>query len=725
MQKFKKQSLYILFVILFLTAAGCASSSNVSYQKDNEEKRTDLWLNTDTVKAGKFDTGKMWTFEHAPLDYFREEYNFSPTQQWLDDVRMSALRFATYCSASFVSEDGLVMTNNHCARESVTEVSKEGENLQENGFFAATLEEERQVPGLFVEQLTLIQDVTSEVQKAVDNVPDQEKSKTEKQKMVEIEKREGASTGLRIQVVRLYNGGKYSLYGYKRYDDVRLVFTPETQLGYFGGDPDNFTYPRYNLDCTFFRVYDENGNPLKTRNFLKWSEKGALEGEPVFVVGNPGTTNRLATVAQLEYMRDIQYPRTLDMIQGLIDTYTELIKGDPEDKEELTNQLYSFTNSQKAYGGMLDGLRDPILMAKKRDFERTFKSRIQAKPELKEKYGNLWDQIEGTRNQLRGFTNELFAISRNPLTTPQHLNIAEDLVNLAGELKQPEDQRQEEFRGEELENTIAQIYPEEMDMEMQNLMLLAFVKRLNTYLGPDYPLVKEVTGGRKGMDAVNYLLNNSELTSREKVIALAKKGPDAILNSKDPFIRFIMGSEDRRQELQKESAKIVQTENVYSQNLGRALYEVYGTSIPPDATFTLRISDGVVKGFPYNGTIAPPVTTFYGLYDRFYSFKQEFPWSLPERWKNPPAEFNLETPFNFVSTNDIIGGNSGSPVINIKGEVVGLAFDGNIQSLPGNFIFTTEENRTVSVHSEGMVEVIKDMYKATRLSDELRNGRIK
>jgi hypothetical protein len=717
-------SIYNLFVIiLFVSAAGCSSAPEA--QKTlTEENQNYTWLNTDTIKAGRFDTGKMWTFEYAPVDYFGEEYNFTPTQEWLDKARMAALKFATWCSASFVSEDGLIMTNNHCARETITDVSKPGENLQENGFYAITLEEERKIPDLFVEQLVRIEDVTSEMQSAVDKADDLDKGRTEKLKMMEIEKREASSSGLRTQVTKLYNGGKYSLYYYKRYNDVRLVFTPESQLGYFGGDPDNFTYPRYNLDCTFYRVYDENGKPLKTEHYFKWSKGGAIEGEPVFVVGNPGRTNRLSTVAQLEYMRDILYPRTLDMIDGLVAIYQDLLKSNPADEEELQNKLMSYQNSQKAYGGMLAGLRDPVLMAKKRDFERSFKSKVQQDPELSNKYGGLWDKIAEVRNEMRSFDKELYAYQRHPLSTPEYFFIAEDIIDLAEELERPAAERNDELANRGIDSVVSEIYPEDINKEMQRQMLKSFVEKIYNNLGSDNPLVQKFTGGRRGEEAVNYVLNNSHLTSKEKTIALVKKGSDAVLNSDDPFIYFLQNSNQRRAELQSRSGKLTQVESAYSQSLGRALFEVYGTSIPPDATFTLRISDGVVQGFPYNGTIAPPVTTFYGLYDRYYSFKKEFPWNLPEKWKTPPAEFDMHTPFNFISTNDIIGGNSGSPIINKDGEIVGLAFDGNIQSLPGNFIFTTEENRTVAVHSEGMVEAIQDMYKATGLSEELRSGKL-
>jgi hypothetical protein len=302
--------------------------------------------------------------------------------------------------------------------------------------------------------------------------------------------------------------------------------------------------------------------------------------------------------------------------------------------------------------------------------------------------------------------------------------VANDVVDLANELKLPEDQRDEQYASEKLDSTIADIIPKDLNMETERNLLEEQVKLFYEYLGKDNSLVQKLTGGRTGNDAVNYMLNNTVLTDSSKFIALINKGADAILNSSDPFIYFAVHTEDRRAELRSKVSDILNKEAVYSQELGKALFAVYGTSIPPDATFTLRISDGVVKGFPYNGTVAPPYTTFYGLYDRYYSFGKKEPWNLPERWVNPPADFQLETPFNFVATNDIIGGNSGSPVINKNGEIVGLAFDGNIQSLPGSFIFTPEENRMVAVHSAGLLEAVKDLYKATRLSDELRNGKL-
>lgn len=710
-----------IYMPLLLAAAlqGCAGTVATGSNKGLADN-----FNPDTVKAQKFDTGRMWTFDNPPVEYFNKTYGFRPSQQWLDKVRKSALRFATYCSASFVSEDGLVMTNHHCGRESVSQVTREGEDLVNTGFFAKTLADERKVPGLFVDQLVEIRDVTREVQDAIaKGKTDQEKVQAEKNIINLIESRE-KKDGYKFSVVKLYQGGQYSLYTYKRYDDVRLVFSPENQLGFFGGDYDNFTYPRYNLDFNFFRVYDENGKPLKTENYFKWSQNGAAEGEAVFVVGNPGRTNRLNTVAQLEFFRDYQYPLTLNAINDIIATYEEQIKLRPADKSKLMTKLYNYTNSQKVYDGMIKGLKDPYLMARKVDFEKSFKAAVMAKSELKEKYGNVWNAIAESKDVQKKYIKERTALSTRGFSVPEFFSVTNEVLHYAGQMKMPEGKRAPEYSADSLENTKKNIFPEDFDAALNEKLLLIFADNLVKYLGNDNEAVKQFLGNRRGQDAVSYIINTSQLTTKEKLAEFLKKSPDEILNSNDPFIVLMNYIDKRMGEITPELREAMNKEQANNQLLGQALFEVYGHSIPPDATFTLRISDGLVKGYDYNGTIAPVKTTYYGLYERYNAFDKVSPYDLPEKWKNPPAEFNLETPMNFISTNDIIGGNSGSPVINKNAEIVGLAFDGNIESLPGNFIFTTEANRTVNVDSEGMVEAIQDMYKAKRLSEELEAGKI-
>lgn len=383
-KSFRNVALTALLVVFSLSATVFAQHTGV---------------NLDTVKAGKFDTGRMWTFDFPPTDHLKSTYNFSPDDEWYSNVRMSALRFADYCSASFVSADGLVMTNHHCGRESITGVSKEGEDLHKSGFWASTLAEERKVDGLFVEQLVYIEDVTSKIREAMDSgTTDDEKLKTRDAKKKELVE-ELKSKGLKGQVITFFNGGKYSLYGFKRYNDVRLVFAPEDQLGFFGGDPDNFTYPRYNLDCTFFRVYDENGQPLKTDHYFKWSTNGAMTGEPVFVVGNPGSTNRLYTVSMLESQRDYTTPVTIGFLKSLVNSYSKYLELKPEKAYEMNDQLFSFANGLKATNGQLEGLLNPVFMKKKQDWEAKFKAAVMADPKLASEYGELWDKIANGRKK--------------------------------------------------------------------------------------------------------------------------------------------------------------------------------------------------------------------------------------------------------------------------------------------------------------------------------------
>ncbi len=724
-QKIKTIGLSAVILMMVILAAGCSSSSQIQNETTSINAGSFAGINLDTVKAGRFDTGRMWTFDYPPIKYFESAYNFKPSKKWLDNARMSALRFANYCSASFVSADGLVMTNHHCGRESVAKVTKPGEDLFDNGFYAKTLSDERKVPGLYVDQLLLIKDVTNEIQAAINKgKTPEEKVANRIKEMQKIKVSEEKKTGLRIQIVTLYNGAKYSEYGYKRYNDVRLVFSPEAQVGYFGGNDDNFTYPRYDLDVSFFRVYGKDGKPLKTKHYFKWSPNGATAGEPVFIIGNPGRTDRLKTVSELKYMRDIQYPRILKLLNGLANMYSTIIKEHPEKTAELRNRLFGISNSIKAYTGMLKGLRNPVLMQKKIDFERKFQNAVHSNPNLNKKYRNVWQNISRNVSQIRRISNQAFALQINPFFSPKYFMIAQNVVELAHQLKLPEDQRKDMYKGAELDSTINEIFPANFDFEKNNILLRLEVKRLMDYLGKNDVLVKKMIGDRTFDEAVKYIINNSAVTNADRLKALIKKGPDAILNSDDPVLYFVIHSKERSDKLNKQLKLLVAQRQTYSRSLGRALFDIYGTSIPPDATFTLRIADGVVKGYPYNGTIAPTNTTFYGLYNRYYSFHKKYPYNLPKRWQNPPADFNLGTPLDFVSTNDIIGGNSGSPVINEKAQIVGLVFDGNIESLPGDFIFDPTVNRSVSVSSAGLMEAIKYMYKAKRLSDELKNGKM-
>jgi hypothetical protein len=676
----------------------------------------------DTVKAQKFDTGKMWTFDYPPFDHFEKTYGFTPNQEWFDDVRLSALRVPG-CTSSFLSEDGLMMTNYHCAEGLVRRVQKEGEDLVTNGFYAKTLAEERKIQGYWTEQLIFMKDVTDEVQKAIAaGKTNEEKAKIKadvSKKLVDQYKEE---TGLNCQFISLFNGGKFSIYGYKRYDDIRLVFTPEYQTAFFGGDYDNFTYPRYNLDCAFLRAY-ENDKPVKSSNFFRFSSKGINPGEPIFTVGNPGSTQRLKTVAFLEYARDITYRNASYQADNYFNALETLKPLNPANKDLYERIRRQIGNGQKVFHQTYKGLNDPYLFARKISFEKSIKEKVFNDGELKEKYGSIWDNIARTRAEMKKIGPKMFAYSLNNTYSAKYFFIARDLVNLAKQLQKPEDQRDAQYKTAKLDSTINAIYPANVDLLLENTKLAIQADLIRMNLGNDDPIVKKLFGNKKGKEAVEYILDNSKIASRDDFLNLAEEDAEEILKCDDPFIYFILETQDKIAELQREAQEIAATEQVYDDMLGQVVYKIYGTSIPPDANFTLRISDGVLKNFDYNGTIAPTVTTFYGMYDRHFSFNKEYPFNVAKLWENPEA-VNLETPFNFTSTNDIVGGNSGSAVINKNAEVVGLAFDGNMESIYGNFIFMPHENRCVSVDARGMMEAFENVYKAERFVKELKEGKL-
>ena len=683
-------------------------------------------INTDTVKAQKFDMGKMWTFESFPFDFIEQEYDFTPSDAWLEKMQKAALKFGGGCSGSFVSEDGLIMTNHHCIRNSLPNVNEEGEDILLNGFYAPTLDAERKMPGLKVEQMVFVKDVSDEVLSSMSSGKDDaEKIKFRNDKIEQIKNQHSEQNpGIVFRVTSLYNGGKFSLYGYKIYDDIRLVFVPELWTAKLGGDYDNFTYPRYGLDCAFFRAY-ENGKPIKADYYFTWSMDGVVEDQPVFVVGNPGTTERINTMAQIEFARDVQYPMLVKMLKDLYDIYEEKVTADNAQDMSLVSRLYSIGNALKVYEGTYKGLLDPFLIARKNDFEKTFRNAVNADPELMAKYSNIWDEIADSRKDAAKDAARSFAYQISNFYSPRYLFIARDLVALAKQLQLPEDERDDLYIDEELDTTLENLFPNNFDKELNDRLLLVQVNVIQSNLPPDDELLKKLFDGKKGDEAVKYLLSKSKITNREDVLKLAKSGADAILNSDDPFIYYILNTQDKLAEIIASNRARNDKETIAKQQLGEALYKVFGESIPPDATFTIRIADGIVKGYDYNGTRAPIKTTFYGALDRYYSFDKKFPFNLPDRFENLPQEFNLAAPLNFISTNDIVGGNSGSAVLNINAEVVGLAFDGNIESLPNNFIYTTEANRTVSVSAVGMVEAIQNLYKAHSLSDELLNGKRK
>jgi hypothetical protein len=702
--------------ILRALAAGAAliASTQVSAQVTSARPVTVGQLPPATYKP---EFGTMWTFDAPPLDYWRRTYNFAPDQKWLDHVRLASVRLPN-CSASFVSAHGLVMTNHHCGRDCTASSSPADSNYIQTGFAAGTLADEKKCAGLYVDQLQSIQNVTDRVRGAITGSTPAEQTAQRNAVITRIQDECKQQTQLNCQVVTLYQGGIYSLYRYRRFNDIRLVMAPEGDIAFFGGDPDNFTYPRYDLDLTLLRVY-ENGQPYSPTDYLKWSQAGAGENELVFVVGNPGSTGRLNTLSQMAFLRDVGYPASLAAYKRSLAIYEQLARTDTSAARRYQNDIFGIANSQKAVTGYRAGLLDTLSMAKKAAFEREFRARIAADPKLQAQYGGTWDAIAAAQRELATFNPQLryygFGGGSNLL------QLAAGLVRVASESGKPDAERLAQYRGAGLTNIRNAISaPVPIDTAFERLAIAAQLRAAQGELPANDPFLAVALAGKTPDARAAELVRGTRIGDQSFRQTLIQGGAAAIAASTDPMIVFARAVDPlSRAQLARANA-LNATIATNSEKIGQALFAAYGTALPPDATFTLRISDGVVKGFPMNGTIAPYKTTFYGLYERSAAFDDKDPFKLPKRWVDRKANLDMSTPYDFVSTNDIIGGNSGSPVINRNAEVVGLVFDSNIEGVSNRFIFSTDVGRTVSVHSRGITEALRKMYDGKRIADELQ-----
>ena len=676
------------------------------------------------VPAGEFDNGRMWTFEYPPFEYFSSTYGFTPDEAWMTKARMSSVRIPG-CSGSFVSPNGLVMTNHHCARESVSAVSKEGENLLDNGFVAASMTDERVIPDAWVDQLLELSDVTEEVYDGVDFTSTLEEQAERREAnsaaimAAKLDELGGDETDYELQVIPLFNGGRYSLYVYRRYRDVRLVMAPELQMGYFGGDPDNFTFPRYNLDMTFYRVYGDDGKPLNTSaNYFKWSTTGADEGDLVFLIGNPGSTTRQQTVSQLMFRGQTGDVLLHRLFENLISSMQAYYDHAPEEAErkDIRNTIFGLSNSEKLYEGQILALNEPEFLGRRKANEDAFVAAISADEALAQNYLPMIAQlqdIQDSKHELAPLYNSWLAMFPGSPYVSVTLQRA-----FFGFLY--DHYKSQGAPADNLEGLRQQL----MALEDQNpfydrRLMVDRLTMVRQNLGSDHPLVQAAFGMQTAEQLADHIMATSAFTTMEsfnRLITGDMSGiDDPAYDIAKVFLIEVMQNQDSYTQL------VELEENIQNQ-LGRGWFAVYGTTRPPDATFSLRISDGVVKGYEYNGTIAPVNTTFYGMYDRSISHKGEYPWNLPARWQKPTPSLDLGTPLNFVSTNDIIGGNSGSPVVNRNLEVVGLAFDSNIEGMGSNdFIFDTNRARCVSVDVRGMMAALRHVYKADALVRELTN----
>src|SRR5262245_45548657 len=659
----------------------------------------------------------MWTFDHPPSEAIQKKYGFTVTKPWLEHLQLASVRFNDGGSGSFVSADGLVLTNHHVALAQLDKLSTPQKNYAAEGFYARTRADEVKSVDSELNVLTSYENVTAQVVNAARGKAAQAALDARRAEIARIEKESLDRTGLRSDVVPLYQGAEYWLYRYKKYTDVRLVFAPEQQAAFFGGDPDNFTYPRHDLDFALFRVY-ENGQPIRSEHFLKWNARGAAENELVFVSGHPGSTDREDTVAELETQRDTVLPISLQVLKRRIATLKKYSTRGAEEARQASGLIFGLENSQKAFTGEYNGLLDPKVMAKKAADEKALRDAVAKKSEWQTQYARAWDDVaraELTRRKL--YKTVRFGQLRGSALAPLGLLI----VQYVQEVKKPDGVRLDGFHEAQLSSLQFQLAsPQPFYLPYEETLLADSLQESLEELGPAHPFIKAALGGKSSGDAAAALLRGTTLADPAVRKQFIDGGEAAVAASTDPLIVLGRALDPLARDTQKTMERDVESiEAAAAEKIGQARFAVYGSSVYPDATFTLRLSYGKVTGYSMNGTVAPYKTTFAGLIDRAASFDNKPPFTLTPRFEQARSKLDLTMPLNFVTTNDIIGGNSGSPVVNRAGELVGLVFDGNIESLVGAFVYEEEKNRTVAVHAAAIIQALRVVYDAGALADEL------
>ncbi|HTQ37732.1 MAG TPA: S46 family peptidase [Pirellulales bacterium] len=666
----------------------------------------------------------MWLFSNPPKKLLKEKYNFEPSEEWLKNVQQAAVRFNSGGSGAFVSPEGLVITNHHVGADALQKLSTPDRDLVAKGFYAKTRDDEIKCVDLELNVLVSTEDVTKRVNAAVKsdmNAADAEKAR--RGAMNTIEKESLDATGLRSDVITLYHGGEYHLYRYKKYTDVRLVFAPEQAIAFFGGDPDNFEYPRYDLDICFFHVY-EDGKPVKVEHYLPWSKSGAGDDELVFVAGNPGHTDRLDTVRHLEFLRDRNYPSSLRTIfrrEVMLTAYSERSL---ENARRAKDELFDYQNTRKARIGGLAGLQDPEIMQRKEEDEKALRAAVSKDPNLKDDIG-AWDDVSKAIDQWEKIYVDWALLENGNAFNSELFEIARTLVRMADEDKKDNAERLREYRQSNRESLEQELFSEApIYDDLETVKLADSLSMFMEQAGAENEWVRKTLQGKSPQARADELVRGTRLKDVAFRKELAAGGRTAIDGSNDPMILLARLVDPPARDVRKTyEEKVDEPMKQAYAKIAKATFAVKGTDSYPDATFTLRLAFGQVKGYKQDGKVIPPWTTIGGAFQHADEHGSKPPFELPSTWLQPPQALNMDTPFNFVSTADIIGGNSGSPVINRAGEYVGIIFDGNIQSLVLDFTYTDVQARAVSVHSSAILEALRKVYQANSLADEIERGR--
>ena len=687
--------------------AASTPSSTASASKKTEEAGLQL---------AESDEG-MWTLDRFPTERVAKLHGWGPTKEWLERIRPRAVKLALGCSGSIVSSSGLVMTNHHCVSECVGQLSKKGRDYLAQGFYAKTEAEEAKCPDFEVDQLTSVTDITSRIESATKGVAESEFVAKQRAAMAAVEKECTTGEGVRCDVITLYNGGQYQLHKYRRFTDVRLVLAPERSAAFFGGDPDNFNFPRYDYDVSFVRLYDGN-KPVKTDERFRFSAAGPKQGEPIFITGYPYTTQRLLTVSRLEFARDIELPEAIRQSSEVRAMLIEFGKKNAESKRIADMLLFDVENGIKVFTGQFQALSDKEFFGKKAKDEQALRNYVAAHPDLQKIVGDPWEAIARAQVEARN----IFVAHRMLEWKTNHstlLQLARHLVRVAEESSKPNAERLREYSDaklpalkEELFST-APIYD-----ELETRLIEQKFLWMRGALGPDDPAVQHALGKDAPEQLAAALVRGTKLKDVKVRKALFEGGKAAIEKSTDPLIQYIRRTDADARAVRKVYEEKV--EGVVKKNgelVGRAHFAAYGQTTYPDATATLRVAFGEVKGWDERGKAVQPITNIGGMFERATGKE---PFALPKRWLDAKGKLNASTPFNFSSTHDIIGGNSGSPVIDKEGDIVGIVFDGNIHSLGGGYGYDPKNNRSVSLHSAALLEGLDKVYGASRILAEMK-----